>query len=280
MTFKKIGFVTDSTCDLPSAIVDRYAIGIAPCFLNYNNESYPDDESVITRDEFYRLLPKIRPFPTTSAMSPAIAESVIDAAFAKCDHLFVLTVSSKLSAVYNVMMMAAKRLPHNCVTVIDSQSLAMGLGFQVIIGAEVAEATGDPVQVEAAIRRVQSNNRLYVALDSLDYLRRSGRVSWAAANVGMMLQIKPIISVSDGLVHSARRVRTFGRARDELIKMVKAELPIEKLAIMQASDLASADFLHDQLEDLTGVTPMRVSVTPSIITHTGPQSVGVTFVKS
>ena len=121
-------------------------------------------------------------------------------------------------------------------TLIDSKSVTLGLGFQVLAGAETAEATGDVDQVQAAIERVRDRAHVYAALETMEFLRRSGRVGWAAAGIGALLQIKPMLEVYDGEVKSGSRVRTFGRAVEELIRLAHEQAPLERLAVLYISD--------------------------------------------
>lgn len=275
MSFKKIRFVTDSTCDIPPHILDKYDIAVVPTFINYANNSYADDGKQLVREEYYQRLPSLRPHPTTSAMPPGLAEEVITQQFEGADHLIIVCVSSKLSGVYNAMRLGASKLPQDRVSVIDSASVTMGMGWQVIMGAEVAEATGDVQQVLQTIERVRAISRVYAALDTLEFLHRSGRVGWAAAGIGTLLQIKPIIAVVDGEVKSVSRVRTFSRALEEIIRLTHEESPLDRLAILYASDLDAAHDLRDRLNDIAPTDTMICSITPTIGTHIGPGGLGV-----
>ncbi len=279
MTSKqRIRFVTDSTCDLPPEIIAQYGIVVVPCYINYNNGSFADDNIELDRREFYRQLPTLNPHPTTAAMPTGIAEQKINEALVDADHLFVLTVASGLSAVYNVMRLAAQNTAPDRITLINSESATMGLGLLVQIGAEVAEATGDPQQVEAAILSARANMQVFAALDTLKYLQRSGRVSWAAANVGTLLQIKPVISVHGNVVNSVARVRTFKRALDDLVARVEAFAPLDRLAIIHvASHQAALDF-KTRLGDLAPEKTYVTMVGPTLGVHVGIDGVGVAMV--
>lgn len=280
MTIKKIRFVSDSTCDLPPEIIEQHHITVIPCFVNYHDRSLADDGVELRRDQFYRDLPNIHPHPTTASISPGLAEEYITNAAQDADHLFILTVASKLSGVYNAMRLGASKLPPDKVTLIDSDSVTMGLGFQVLIGAEVAEKTGDVQAVKDAIDRVRQHQHVYAALETMEYLRRSGRVGWAAASLGTLLQIKPLIGVQDGEVHSISRVRTFARALDELVALVEAQEPLDRLAILYAGETDSVEQLHERLASHVPNEIMIIRITPTIGVHIGPSGVGVTTLSS
>lgn len=280
-SFKKIRFVADSTCDLPPDLVERYRIGVIPCFINQGEDSYADDGRQLVRDDFYRQLPGMRPYPTTSAMSPGLAKKIIEQTFEGADHLIILSVSSKLSGVINVLRLGMADLPPERVTLLDSLSLTMGLGWQVLLGAETAEQTGDLVQVLDIIAQVRDSQRIYFALDTLEFLRRGGRVSWTAASMGSLLQIKPIIAVLDGEVKSISRVRTYARALDEIVRLAHARAPLERLALLYAKDPEPAHLLYERLRDIApAYAPLMISVTPTIGVHTGPGGIGICTVSA
>ncbi|MEP7292578.1 MAG: DegV family protein [Chloroflexota bacterium] len=278
MSSKKIRFVTDSTCDLPAEIIQQYGISVIPTFVNYGDLSIPDDGVAMSRAEFYRELPTRNPFPKTSAIAPAQAEEVIARTFADADHLFLISVASKLSAVYNIMRLAAAKLPAERVTLIDSRSVTMGLGFQVLAGAETAAATGDVEQVRAAVESTRDRAHVYAALETMEFLRRSGRIGWAAAGIGALLQIKPILDVFDGEVRSGSKVRTFGRALDELVRVVHERAPLERMAMLYINDFEVAERLRDRLSDVAPPNTFIASVTPTIGSHVGTGGVGVVTV--
>lgn len=281
MAFKKIRFVTDSTCDIPSELVAQYRIGVVPCYINYNNTSYADDGKELVREEYYNKLSSLRPFPTTSAMPPSVAEEVIKTAAEDADHVIIVGVSSKLSGVLNAMRLGAQScLPADRYTIVDSEQVTMGMGWQVLAGAEVAEKTGDVQQTVEAMTRTRKNARVYAALSTLEFLHRSGRVGWAAAGIGQLLQIKPLIAVVDGEVESVARVRTFSRALDELIRVAHAETPLERLAVLYASDHAAALDLKERLKDIAPPGTLVASITPTVGTHIGPGGLGVATVRA
>lgn len=274
-TFKKIRFVTDSTSDIPQALVDQYQIGVVPAFVNFGGNSYADDGKELNRADYYNRLSTLRPFPTTAAMPPSVAEKVIREVFEDCDHLIVVTVSSKLSGVYNAMRLALNGMPQDRITLIDGLQTTMGLGWQVIMGAEEAERSGDVARVIDTIHRVRDAVRVYAALGTLEFLHRSGRVGWAAAGIGTLLQIKPILMVENGEVESMARVRTFSRAVEELITLTHRHAPLDRLAILYASDETGAQQLLERLQDIAPPDPLVVSINPAVGTHIGPSGLGV-----
>ncbi len=277
----KIRFVTDSTCDIPADLIQKYNISVVPVFINYNDKSYADDGVELVRETYYNQIGNIHPHPSTSAMSPGMAEKAILEADKDADYVIIATVASTLSGVNNAMRLGAQNLPEERYTLIDSKSVSMGLGFQVLIGAETAEKTGGDVQATlAAMRSASERSLIYCALHTLEYLRRSGRVSWAQANIGALLQIKPIIEVRQGVVNNVGRVRTFKRALEDLYRLCKEASPIERLAILHANNPTDAKELYESLKsEIAPPDTLIVGITPAIGTNIGPGGVGVAMIQ-
>jgi DegV family protein with EDD domain len=271
MAFKKIRFVTDSTCDIPDHLVKKWNIEIVPSYINIGDESYADDGVQLDREDFYKRLPTMMPFPTTSAPSPGVAKQKIDAAFAEADHIIILTAPARLSAIYEAMRIGSSHLPQDRVTLIDSGSVTMALGYQVLIGAETAEQTGDVEQTIEAIRKVRPHCEMRALIMSLDNLRRSGRINLASAGIGMLLQIKPILTVDNGEVVVVSRVRTEKRAREELVEMLRAQAPLERLTLLHANNPEGLAWMREQVADIAPPEVFEVNVNPALGTHIGPQ---------
>jgi DegV family protein with EDD domain len=271
---QKIRLICDSTCDIPAELLAKHHIRVVPCFVNYDGNSFADDGVQLKRDEYYRQLPNIRPVPKTSAFPPGLVEPVVEEALKEADHVVILSVPAKLSGVYNAFRLGSSNFPQDKITLIDSGQVTMGLGWQVIIAAETAEATGDVAAVKDAVQRVRNNQRVYAALDTLEYLRHSGRVSWASASLGSLVQIKPILDVREGEVKSHSRVRTFKRAFEELVTLAHEQAPLDRLAVMHADNAKGAQELKEGLKDIAPADMLIVNITPTIGTHIGPGGLG------
>ncbi len=272
--------MTDSTCDLPSAWVQRYDIRVVPTYIQFGQESYADDGMQITRADFYRRIVNPSIYPTTSAPPLGLTQQTMARALEEAEHVLAITAPAKLSSIYNTFRLAAAALEPQRVTLIDSTQLSMGLGWQVLTAAEMAEAGADIDAIVAAVRAMQPRTHIWAALDSIQSLRRSGRVGWAAAWLGDFFKIKPIIHLHDSEVHSASRVRTTHRAFDTLIKLAREAAPFSHLAFLHTSNLAGVQRLSEALADLY---PQRevvtVEVTPVIGVHVGANGLGLAVVR-
>ena len=275
MTFKKIRFIADSTCDIPPDVLQKWNIAIIPAFVNYGGGSYADDGKELDRVAYYDQLPSMTSQPSTAAPSPGLTESIITKVASECDHVVMLTVPEKLSGIYNAFRLGASSLPPDRFTLIDSGSTTMAMGFQVLVGAEVAAATGDVTEVVNAIARARQHVRLYAAPESMVYLRRSGRVGWAAAGAATLLQIKPIISLTDGVVESIARVRTFGKAVEKMVELALEQAPFDRLALLHTNNSDGAQEMKQKMGSAVPDETYIINVTPVLGTHVGPKALGV-----
>jgi DegV family protein with EDD domain len=274
MSFQKIRIVTDSVCDISADLLAQWNIRVIPCYVNYHDQSYADDGVQLDRKAFYQALPTIYPYPTTAAPSPALAEEILREALEGCDHVIGIHVPAALSSTFANIRAAAAQIDPDRFTLIDSQTLTMGLGMQVLIAAEVAAATGSVQAVVETLARVRAHQRLYAALYSLDALRRSGRVNSFVSSIGTLLQIKPIIEVRDSQVHPINRIRTFSKAIDHLYELVAAQAPLDRLAVLHIQNLQGAQAFLERLGDLAPAGTTIVEVGPTLGTHIGIGSLG------
>ena len=206
-----IRIVTDSTCDLPQATIDRYGITVLPLHIHFGQQSMLDGIE-ITRAEFYERLPGCNPAPTTAAPGAEVFKRTYEKLErAGATEILSIHISATLSAVTDVAHTAAKEYHGAPVTVVDSQQLSMGVGFVVEAAAEAA-AEGLPLRevLERIEERIQRTH-VFAALDTLEYLRRSGRMNGVIAGIGSLLQIKPILHMTRGKASADAYGRADGR---------------------------------------------------------------------
>lgn len=277
----KVRFVVDSASDVPQHYVERYGMYVIPLYVNYGGNSYADNGQDLNRLDYYQLLKTINPIPQTSAPSIGVAGEALLAALQGYDHLFIITISSKLSGTHNALRLAAEQqLKPEQYTMIDSAQLSTGSGWLAILGAETAEATdGDISKIRHAIERVKQHTEVYAAMTTVEFLRKGGRISWGQATVGGLLKIRPIVQLQNGLIESVARARTEKKWLDQLEAFVRQHDPIERIVFLYALDPAPKDELKQRLADILPSIVEEVIVTPSIGTHTGPDAIGVAIVR-
>lgn len=276
----RILVMTDSTCDLPLEWVRRFDVRVVPTYVHFGQESLADDGVQLTRTDFYRRMAASTVLPTTAAPPPGETLDVMKKALADADHVIALTAPVALSGIYNTFRLAAEQTDPRRVTLIDSSMVSMGMGWQVVIAAEMARAGATPAEIEAANRLIQPRTDVWAALDTLEYVRRSGRVSWAAAMVGNLFQVKPLIRLHDSVVSSVTRVRTSQRAFQTLVELAHRAAPLDRLAIMHTTNPDGAQRLLEALTDIhPDHEPVLVEVTPVIGVHVGPNGLGLGVVR-
>ncbi len=271
---EQVRIVTDSTADIPDDLVEALGIGVVYGYINFGGQSYRDKVE-ISRAEFYRRLATEADLPTTAA--PGIGE--FEAAFRQAgapEHPVVsLHLPARFSVLCNAARMAAQAFPQGRVTVLDTGQLSMGLGWLVIMAARAAREGAQVAEIVQLVETLRKRVRLYAALDSFEFLRRSGRVGWARAIVGTLLHIKPVIELRAGQALPLDRVRTTRRAINRLVELVSHPPPIS-LSILHTDWPQGAAILRERLAHLSLQEPiLTVDVTPVIGVHVGPKGLGV-----
>ncbi len=273
----KISLVTDSTADIPEELCLQHGIAVVPAILNLGGKSYEDGKG-ISREEFYQRLPKLSEPSTTSAPSVgSFHECYQRLLIAGASHILSIHPPDRLSGIFNAARLAAEQFGQR-VCVLDSGQLSLGLGFQVLAAAE---AIGRGVTLEELLGLVESVKgrvRVVALLDTLEYLRRSGRVSWAKAMVGELFNIRPMIELRFGIIERMAQVRTRSQGILRLTEALNSWGPLERLAILHTNAESAARQLLADLKPKLPIPPMVVNVTTVIGTHTGPNGLGVAAV--
>jgi DegV family protein with EDD domain len=272
-----IRVVTDSSCDLPQGLVDALRIEIVPLTIRFGEEELVDRVELDT-DEFWTRLEHSKLLPETAAPSAGAFEAKFRELMARgATGIVCINLSSHLSATMQAAQVAAAAVAsEGSVQVIDSQSASMGLGNLCLTAARRA-ADGDSLEsivTEVVDRR--DRTKLFATLDTLEFLKRGGRVGNARALFGTVLSIKPVIEVRDGVVEEAGKVRTRSKAL-KMLASKAAEGKIEHLAVLHGN----APDVDELLELLDPIFPADEIITgtvgPVIGTHAGPRVIGVTF---
>lgn len=269
-----LAIVTDSTSDLPPALAAQHAIHVVPTLLIIGEKSYEDGRG-FTREDFYTRLPTMTPPPTTAAPSTGTFEQLYAELFAQgADAILSIHAASKLTAIYNAARLAAEPYGDK-IHVFDTTSLSMGVGFQALAAAKAAAQGATLFDAVQLVERLRPRVRLFAMLDTLEYLRRSGRVSNLRAALGEVLRLRLFVEVRDGLVIPLERIRTRSKAIERFGELLHAFGPVERFAMLHTNAEADARaFLaKNQLK-----TDILVNVTPVIGTHVGPNGLGFAIV--
>lgn len=276
----KIGIVTDSTSDLPQYLIERHNIQVVPSILILEGKEYADGIG-ISREDFYNRLPTLQGKATTAAPSIGDFLAPYQALFSQgCDQIVSIHAASQLTTIINSARQAAKEFGDK-VTVVDSGSLSMGLGFQALAAVEEAESgLGSALE---ALESTKKRLKVYAALDTLEYLKRSGRVPGVVAHLGRALSIKPIIEIKDGEVKPVGVARTTKQNDERILNLLLEVGEMEKLAILHTNAETRAKKLLSELMSRARRTVpheiLFVNVTAVIGTHLGPNAIGFAAVR-
>lgn len=266
--------LTDSTCDLPAEVVTALGITIVPLYVQVEGQDYLDGIDM-TREEFYRRLPAFREHPKTAVPSPQKFRALYDSlAEQGADEILSIHISSSLSAAMNVAQTAAGETTSASVTVLDSRQLSLGTGFLVAAAARLAQAGKSVSAILPALEAQIRRTHVFAALDTLQFLKRSGRMNAVMSTLGELLQIKPLLKMYDG-VSSAERVRTRTQAVQRLVELLREHAPYEQVALLHSAAQERAHALLDEVRPLlpSGEVWME-TINPVLGAHIGPGVIG------
>lgn len=268
-----ISLVTDSTSDLPAEIVDHYRIRVIPNIVILDGISYQDGIE-ITRQEFYARMRQMKTLPTTATASVGHFQDTYRLLLEEgADLILSIHAASRLTGIYNAARKAAEAFP-NRVIVLDSGQLSLGLGFQVMAAAEAIAKGLSPEEVIFQIEQTRHRVRVFAMLDTLEYVKRSGRISWTQFHLASLLQIRPLIELHDGKVINQGEFRTRKKGIQQLSRILQGLGPLKNLAILHTNAEKDATALRDLFHDQCSNPPWICNVTPVIGTHVGPNALG------
>ena len=274
-----VKIVTDSVSDISPAIADELGITVIPLNVVFGNEIYRDGVD-LTTDEFYQRLERSQTLPTTSTPPIQAFIELYDRLAKETDEILVITISRKLSATGEAALKAIESMEKKCrVEVLDSRLAVMAEGLLVIVAAKAARAGAS---LDEIIRLAESNiprTEMRMAFDTLEYLKRGGRIGKAKALMSSKLKINPIIGLKDGETFPFGKERSRVKAIDHLYNFIAGYSKIDELAVEDATTPAETDSL---LERLGNVYPReriyRSKVSPVIGANVGPHVIGVAVV--
>jgi DegV family protein with EDD domain len=271
-----VKIVTDSTSDMPPDVAKELGITVVPLYIHFGSDSYRDGVDLST-DDFYPRLVASEIIPTTSAPPASAFALACDRLADEADGILVLTISRKLSATYDSAKRGIEERKSKCpIELVDSRLSLMGMGLVAIAAAKAANQGASLKDVLALTEENINRLDMRIAFDTLEYLKRGGRIGKAQAFFGSLLKVNPILTIRDGEVYPAARERSRAKAVDYLVNFAAGYTHIEEMAVEDATTPEEADGL---VERLGAIFPRekiyRAKVTPVIGANVGPRVLSV-----
>jgi DegV family protein with EDD domain len=270
-----IGVVTDSTADLRPELQERFGLGLVPLIVNWDGQTFRDKLDLTTAD-FYRRLRTSKTLPKTGAPSLAAFETTFRDQLKQHNAVISVNLASKLSGTCDVARKAAQSVDPQKISVVDSGSVSVCLGWLAEMAATLARQGAQPPQIIECLEEARGRMRIFALVETLEFLQRGGRIGRAAALAGTLLSVKPILSVNNGEVLPVERVRTMNGALRRLVELVVGLGPLERLGVVDADAATNAADVDRQLRaHYPDLSIDRGELGPVVGTHGGPGVVGV-----
>lgn len=276
-----IRIVTDSNCDLPQAMTDKHAVTVVPFYINIGSKSYLDLVEM-SRADFYEGLPHFEVQPMTSVPGPGTYVEVYERlAREGATEILSIHMSESLSAMVNSARLAAEQWSGVPVTVFDSTNLTLGTGLQVLAAARAAAEGRSMAEIVALLQDLAGRTYCFAALDTVEFLRRSGRLTRFQWGLASVLRVKPLLKMHAG-EPEMERVRTSARAMDRVLELTANLGPLQELTVVHTHGAERAEALRQRGRPLfpSDETPLFAEVAPVIGAHIGPGAVGFVAVKA
>lgn len=275
-----VRIVTDSTAGLPVEIAQQYGIAVAPQVIIFGEEQFLEQEE-LSADDFMARLQSSRILPKTAAPSPGAFEAIYRPWVDAGDAILSIHPSTEISGTVRGAAAAAASFPRADIRILDTRTIAGPLGQLALLAAGMATEGQSADAIWERVKALAPRARIYFLVDSLEYLQRGGRIGGAAALLGGVLRVKPILGLRNGRVEVIDRQRTHSRALARLKEMVIAEAASGEaafLSVMDAGRPVLAQTLADELQTaLDAPDVFSTDLVPAIVTHTGPGALGVGF---
>ena len=266
--------VTDSTSDIPKSVIEELGITVVPLTIAFGAQSYRDGMD-LSADDFYARLQQEKALPTTSQPPPALFQHAYEHLITQGDVVSV-HLSHKFSGTVESARRVAAEMAPDKITVVDSGSASMGLGLCAIAAARAAQSGADRAACAAAAEEVAGRLHIAVAFETLEYLRRGGRIGRAAAFVGGLLKLKPILTVKDGEAFPVTRVRSRAKAIEELFALITKHQPVSDIVVLHTTTPDDAAALAARAREAAPqATVYEGRFGPVVGEHGGPGMLGV-----
>ena len=277
---QKVAIVTDSSPFIPADIIEEHQIHVIPLVVIWGEENLYDGVD-ITPEDFYNRLETAKVMPSTSQPSVADFEVIFRKLHQQGYDILAVLISEDLSGTISSATQAKKLLPEANIEIVNSRSIAMALGFQVLMAARAANQGASLEECKRLAEGARDRGGVVFVLDTLEFLHRGGRIGGAQRFVGTLLNVKPILAIEDGKVVSLDSVRTHKKALAAIIDLIEERTEGKKnirLATLHANNEETAkEVLKEAAERIPNVETVLSELSPVVGTHAGPGAVGLAY---
>jgi DegV family protein with EDD domain len=272
---RPVHIVTDSTADLTDELIGDLPVSVVPLSVEIDGQTYRDGVD-ITREEFVTHL-RNGAFPRTSQPSIGAFQETFNPLIEEGYDIVSIHIAHQLSGTFNSATQAAAALNTDRISLVDSTTVSMGTGFQVLEAAQMARDGHSASEIAAFIEQRKYDQHLYATLETLEFLRKGGRIGRAAAMLGSALKLKPIVRVRDGVVEPVERVRTYRRALERLAGIYEESQPFDHIAVLHLDAAKEAETLVNRIREIQpNIDVVTGSIGTVIGAYGGPGLVGIT----
>ena len=277
-----IALVTDSTAYIPSDLVQKYNLTVTPQVLIWGEETFQDGVD-IQPGEFYARLKTAKVMPTTSQVSVVNMHKAFSTLLEQGYEVLGMFVSTKLSGTYQSAVLARDELTSgkDKIEIIDTETVSMALGFQVLSAARAALDGASMADCKALAAKAKEHTGVFLTVETLEFLHRGGRIGGAQRFLGTALNLKPVLTVQDGRIEPVERVRTRGKALDRVVEIVAekcaGKTPV-RIATLHADSPNDAKVMLDKITPILNPTEsIFAAVSPAVGANAGPGTVGLAY---
>jgi len=278
----KVAVITDSTAYIPKDMLDTYNISVTPQVLIWGDETLHDGVDILP-NEFYKRLETAKTMPTTSQVPIMVMKTEFERLLEQGYDVLGIFLSAKLSGTMQSAIQALEMLPNATgkISIIDSNSTAMAMGFHVLSAARAAKSGGNLDECRELAEEARKHTGVFFVVDTLEFLRRGGRIGGAQALLGSALNIKPLLELRDGRIESVEKIRTKGKAIERMIdriaEQVEGRSPIRLATLHANAEVEARAALEIATLRLQPIETVFASVSPVIGAHAGPGTIGLAY---
>lgn len=278
----RVAIVTDSTAYLPADLLKKHAINVIPLTIIWENETFQDGVDIQPGD-FYKRLSTSRAMPTTSQVTVPAMEELFRKLLERGDNVLGIFISSKFSGTVESAMLARDKLSKagGKIAIVDSLSTTMAMGWQVLTAARAAQGGESLEECQRIAGHARDNSGVLFVVETLEFLRRGGRIGGAQALLGTALKIKPVLEMQNGRIESVEKIRTKTRALDRILELaierVGRRSPVRMATVHANAEEEAQALLATARERLHPIETLCCPLSPVVGTHAGPGTVALSY---